>query len=49
VVTVAGPLSWFGFMASGIWLPVLGFVIASKSKTIAKPSVTDRPPAMAVR
>ncbi|HUY07484.1 MAG TPA: hypothetical protein VMU99_09525 [Acidimicrobiales bacterium] len=38
LVCCAGPLSFFGFLAGGIWLPVLGFVIRAKTKTSALPA-----------
>ena len=38
LVCCAGPFSFFGFLAGGIWLPVLGFVIRAKTKTSAQPA-----------
>ncbi|MGA7420354.1 MAG: hypothetical protein WB765_15085 [Acidimicrobiales bacterium] len=34
VVCVAGPISFVGFVASGIWIAILGFVIGARSKVV---------------
>lgn len=38
LVCCAGPIGFFGFLAGGIWLPVLGFVIRAKTKNSAQPA-----------
>jgi hypothetical protein len=36
LVCCAGPISWFGILAFGIWIPVLGFVIQAKTKSLTQ-------------
>jgi hypothetical protein len=45
LVCCAGPVSFFGFIAGGIWLPVLGFVIRSRTNPSRK---IEQNPAAAV-
>ena len=35
LVCIAGPISFFGFTACGIWIAILGFVIGARSKVVA--------------
>jgi hypothetical protein len=47
VVCVAGPVSFIGLLAGGIWVPVMGFVAGAKAKTVSGevPAVPAQPTA----
>lgn len=36
LVCCAGPVGFFGFLAGGIWLPLLGFVVGTKTAASAE-------------
>jgi hypothetical protein len=41
VVCVAGPIGFFGVLAGGVWLPVLGFVIGARAKSAPQGSINE--------
>jgi hypothetical protein len=47
VLCVAGPISFIGFIAFGIWLPIAGFVIGSRERKKAKLDSAHEPTSLA--